>query len=181
MDYLFAFAAALFAIPTQAADFTLESPDLVPGARLKPAQVYRGYGCEGGNQSPDLAWHGAPAGTRSFAVTVFDPDAPTDHGWWHWAIYDIPAQVTALPAGAGNPARGLAPAGSSQAINDFGTPGFGGACPPAGDKAHRYVFTVYALKVERLELPANAKAAEANRRIGANALGKASLTATYSR
>src|SRR5471032_2054390 len=114
------------------ADFTLSSSDIAEGKTLSSHHVFQGFGCVGDNRSPQLSWHGAPAGTKSYAVTVYDPDAPTGSGWWHWVVYNIPADVTELPAGAGN-AGGQLPAGAAQGHTDFGTSGFGGACPPAGD------------------------------------------------
>src|SRR6266571_4858543 len=108
-----------------------------PGATIAEAQVFKGFGCEGKNVSPSLAWRNAPAGTKSFAITVYDPDAPTGSGWWHWIVFDIPADVTSLPAGVGNPASGQTPKGAVQSKNDFGKPGYGGPCPPQGDKPHR--------------------------------------------
>jgi Raf kinase inhibitor-like YbhB/YbcL family protein len=160
--------------------FRLRSPSVVPNSTLSNDQVYSGFGCSGKNISPALRWSGAPSGTRSFAITVYDPDAPTGSGWWHWVIYNIPATVSALPAGAGNQG-GKLPAGAAQGHTDFGTPGFGGPCPPAGDKPHRYIFTVYALKSERIEPPEEASAAMVGFMIHANTLAKASLTAYYGR
>ncbi len=171
--------AAVLAAPALAGGFTLESPDLAPGATLKAQQVYRGYGCSGGNLSPALAWKHPPAGTRSFAVTLFDPDAPTGSGWWHWLVFNLPASVSGLPTGAGS-GKGL-PSPALQSRTDFGAPGYGGPCPPAGDKPHRYVFTVYALTVDRLDLPADASGAMVGYQLNANALGKATLTGYYGR
>lgn len=179
-------AVALAALATalasaQAAGFTLSSPTIKPGAMLTEAQVFNGFGCSGKNVSPALKWSGAPAGTKSFALTVYDPDAPTGSGWWHWVVYNIPAGTTELPEGAGSAdGKGL-PAGSVQGRTDFGAPGFGGACPPAGDKPHRYVFTVHALKTEKIEAPADASAALIGFMINANRLGQASFTAKYGR
>ena len=116
------------------------------------SQVFSGFGCSGKNISPSLKWINAPRNTKSFAVTVYDPDAPTGSGWWHWVIFNIPAGVNELKADAGRIEKNLAPAGSIQSVTDFGKPGFGGACPPQGDKAHRYIFTVYALSVAKLDL-----------------------------
>jgi Raf kinase inhibitor-like YbhB/YbcL family protein len=160
--------------------FKLRSPTVTPNGTLSNDQVYSGFGCSGKNISPALAWSGAPRGTRSFAVTVYDPDAPTGSGWWHWVVYNIPGTVTGLPEGAGN-AGGNLPAGAVQSHTDFGTPGFGGPCPPAGDKPHRYIFTVYALKAERIDAPDEASAAMVGFMIHANTLAKASLTAYYGR
>lgn len=162
-----------------AAGFALASPELKPGQTLPPAQVFSGFGCEGGNLSPALAWHDAPAGTKSFAVTVYDPDAPTGSGWWHWVVYDIPADAAGLPAGA--VVKAPLPAGAKQARNDYGSRDFGGACPPPGDKPHRYIFTVFALKVDKLEVPEDASPALVGFMLNANRLGKASFTARYGR
>ena len=170
------------AIGAAAADggFRLQSPTVAPDSMLSNDQVYSGFGCSGKNISPALTWTDAPRATKSFAVTVYDPDAPTGSGWWHWVVYNIPANVTELPAGAGN-AGGKLPAGALQGHTDFGTSGFGGACPPAGDKPHRYIFTVYALKSEKISVPDEASAAMVGFMIHSNALAKASLTARYGR
>lgn len=163
--------------------FSLTSADLSDGGTLGPRQILDGFGCRGGNQSPQLAWNDPPAGTRSFAVTVYDPDAPTGSGWWHWVVYDLPADARSLPAGAGagSGQAGLLPAGARQGRSDFGTMAFGGACPPAGDKPHRYVFTVYALKVATLTVPSEPSGAMAGFMIHANALASAQMTATFRR
>jgi hypothetical protein len=161
--------------------FTLTSPDFKHKATLQNDQVYNSFGCSGKNLSPALAWKNAPAGTKSFALTVYDPDAPTGSGWWHWVVYNIPATVTSLPKGAGTPDGKLLPPGSLQVTTDFGGPGYGGPCPPAGAKPHRYIFTIHALKVEKIELPPNATAAMAGFFINQNAIGKASITGYYGR
>jgi Raf kinase inhibitor-like YbhB/YbcL family protein len=165
--------------PAGSPAFRLASAELVPGGRFEQRHVFNGFGCSGGNVSPALSWSGAPPGTRSFAISVFDPDAPK--GWWHWLIYDIPATSTALLAGAGDPAGGKAPAGSAQAVTDFGTPGFGGPCPPAGDKPHRYVFTLHALTVDRLAAGPGATAAAVDSMLKAHTLETASFTVYYGR
>lgn len=161
--------------------FSLHSSDIQPGKPLTNKQVFNGFGCKGGNQSPQLEWKNAPAGTRSFAVTAYDPDAPTGSGWWHWVAYNIPASVTTLASNAGAPTAGLMPANVVQGRTDFGSTGFGGACPPVGHGVHRYQFTVHALKVEKLDLDANASAAMAGFMINANRIDKASIEATYQR
>ncbi|HTN53017.1 MAG TPA: YbhB/YbcL family Raf kinase inhibitor-like protein [Anaeromyxobacter sp.] len=177
---LAAVALLVLAQPALAAGkFTLKSSDVKPGGTLTEKQVFNGFGCQGGNVSPQLAWSNPPAGTKSFVVTVYDPDAPTGSGWWHWVVFDIPADVHELPAGAGG-GTGL-PAGAVQGRTDFGAPGFGGACPPPGDKPHRYVFTVYALKVEKLDAPADTSAAMIGFMTHASQRGKASFTAKYGR
>jgi Raf kinase inhibitor-like YbhB/YbcL family protein len=171
-----------FSIAAAAADgaFRLHSPTVAPNSMLSNDQVYSGFGCSGKNISPALSWKGAPHDTKSFALTVYDPDAPTGSGWWHWVVYNIPADVTELPEGAGN-AGGKLPAAAVQGHTDFGTSGFGGACPPAGDKPHRYIFTVYALKTDKISVPDEASAAMIGFMIHANALTKATLTAHYGR
>lgn len=174
-----ALAVLLTATLAQAENFTLTSTNL--GGQLTMEQVFAGFGCTGKNVSPQLQWKNAPAGTKSFAITVYDPDAPTGSGWWHWVVFNIPANVTQLPADAGNPARNLAPKGSIQSVTDYGKPGFDGACPPVGDKPHRYVFTVYALKVEKLDLNAAASPAMVGFNLNQNALAKASLISYYGR
>jgi len=172
---LFFFAA----VQAYAGGFTLTSPDI--SGQLSMAQVFSGFGCQGQNISPRLAWKNAPAGTQSFAVTVYDPDAPTGSGWWHWLIFNIPATVHDLKTDAGNMAKQLAPAGSIQSRTDYGKSGFGGACPPKGDKAHRYVFTVYALKVQKLDLGTGTPPAMVGFYLNHNAIAKASLSAYYAR
>ncbi|HYA42092.1 MAG TPA: YbhB/YbcL family Raf kinase inhibitor-like protein [Syntrophobacteraceae bacterium] len=164
-----------------AAGFELTSPDLHKGGKLNMEQVFNGFGCTGGNISPALMWQGAPKDTKSFAVTVYDPDAPTGSGWWHWVIFNIPANISVLPKNAGAPASGLAPAGSLQGRTDYGAPGYGGACPPQGDKPHRYIFTVYALDIDKLPLDANASAAMVGFNLNRHALAKASITVKFAR
>ncbi|HEV8692483.1 MAG TPA: YbhB/YbcL family Raf kinase inhibitor-like protein [Ideonella sp.] len=164
-----------------AAAFVLESPTIKPGGLLTEAQVYNDFGCHGKNLSPALAWKGAPTGTKSFALTVFDPDAPTGMGWWHWLVYNLPAGTSGLAEGAGaGDGKGLPP-GSLQARTDFGSFGFGGACPPPGDRPHRYIFTVHALKADKLAVPADASAAQIGATIRVNQLAQAQLLARYGR
>lgn len=172
---------SLAACYTQAAEFTLASASIKPGQSLSLDQVFDNFGCTGKNISPELHWANAPAGAKSFAVTVYDPDAPTGSGWWHWVVFNLPAKTQSLPAGAGDASGSQLPAGSQQGKTDYGTASFGGACPPPGDKPHRYVFTLYALKVEKLEIPEGASAAFIGYNIIANSLGKASFTAKYGR
>ena len=163
------------------AAFTLSSPDVAANATMTLKQVFNGFGCTGQNVSPALSWSGAPAGAKSFAVTVYDPDAPTGSGWWHWMVYDIPATTTSIPAGAGNAGKPGLPAGALQGMTDFGAKNWGGPCPPPGDKPHRYIFTVFALKVAKLDVPATATSALIGYNLNGNALGKASFTAVYGR
>ncbi|MGO8737765.1 YbhB/YbcL family Raf kinase inhibitor-like protein [Rhodoblastus sp.] len=176
-------SALLVAAPVApAAAFELRSPDIMPGGgRIDETFVYNGFGCEGGNLSPALAWRNPPPGARSFAITLHDPDARAGAGFWHWLVYDIPATTTGLPQGAGAKNGASLPAGAKQVATDFGTPGYGGPCPPKGDKPHHYKFTIYAEKADKLAIPPNATASVAGFVINANALGKASLTGTYGR
>ena len=163
-----------------AGGFTLTSPEIAEGARIAEAQVFNGFGCNGDNVSPALAWRNPPAGTKSFALLVHDPDAPTGSGWWHWIVYNIPATVSLLPSGAGDPHKRLMPAGVVQGRTDFGTPGYGGPCPPPG-KPHRYYFMLYALKVASLDVPADATAAYIGFNVNAAAIAKAQLMGVYGR
>jgi Raf kinase inhibitor-like YbhB/YbcL family protein len=176
-------ASLLAALSTtlQASDFSLRSPEFEDGATLDARFEFSGFGCSGENRSPALQWKGAPPETKSFAVTAYDPDAPTGSGWWHWSVINVPAAVTSLPAGAGALGDAKLPPGARHVRIDYGVAAWGGVCPPEGDKPHRYIFTVHALKVDRLDIPADATAALAGYMINANALGKASLTARYGR
>ncbi|MCX8996984.1 YbhB/YbcL family Raf kinase inhibitor-like protein [Rhizobiaceae bacterium BDR2-2] len=170
--------AGAMASAANAQDFHLSSTSIAEGAQLAPAHVFTGFGCEGGNQSPQLSWSGAPEGTKSFAITAYDPDAPTGSGWWHWNAVNIPASVTSLePSASGH---GAMPEGAVEIANDYGAAGFGGACPPPGE-VHRYIFTVHALSTERLELPDNPGNALVGFMIGANTIGTARITAVYNR
>jgi Raf kinase inhibitor-like YbhB/YbcL family protein len=174
--------AASLPMTTLAADkFTLASAEVRPNQTIADAHVFKGFGCEGGNVSPSLAWKNAPAGTKSFAVTVYDPDAPTGSGWWHWLVFNIPADVTSLPAGASDPASGKLPKGAVQSRTDYGKPGYGGPCPPPHDKPHRYVFKVFALKTDKLDLDENASGALVGYMLNANKLGTAEFTSLYGR
>jgi len=159
--------------------FTLKSGDVK--GQLSINEVFNGFGCTGKNISPELSWVNAPEGTKSFAVTVYDPDAPTGSGWWHWVVFNIAKDVKSLKSGAGDPSKKIMPAGVVQNVIDYGFAGFGGACPPEGDKAHEYLFTVYALDVDKLELDGKQSPAIAGYYINAHTLAKASLVAYYAR
>lgn len=190
-------AASLAAgLPAQAqtASFTLSSPDLSSG-KFDNQFVLNGFGCKGQNVSPALQWSHVPAGTKSLALQVYDPDAPTGSGFWHWAVYNIPADASGLARGAGNSAASL-PAGAFGGNTDFTDTGatgangnYGGPCPPVGDQPHHYIFTLFALAVPQLEVaggvPKTGSAAlygfVLNKGVGAALLGKASFTATYGR
>jgi len=159
--------------------FTLKSNDV--GGQATMQQVFNSFGCSGANMSPELNWSNAPEGTKSFAVTMYDPDAPTGSGWWHWVIFDIPSDVKELKQNAGNVELNLAPKGAIQSMTDFGKPGYGGPCPPEGHGFHQYIITVYALKTDKLNLGANSSPAMVGYYLNANILGKASIIMYYKR
>src|SRR6059058_940360 len=127
--------------------FTVRSDNFAEQGTLPKEHVHQAMGAGGQNVSPQLHWSGAPAGTKSFALTLYDPDAPTGSGWWHWVVFDIAAGTTSLAEGAVSSGGNLPP-GATEGRTDFGTPGYGGPCPPPGDKPHRYIFTLYALKTD---------------------------------
>ena len=167
------FSTALLTVGTAyASDFTASSP----GADKPFSETHfaNGFGCTGGNLSPHISWKNAPKGTKSFAVSMYDPDAPTGSGWWHWVAINIPASVSELPEGAGS-AMDKMPAGSIMTGTDVGQSAYFGACPPKGE-THRYVITVKALGVEKLDLPSNASGALVGFMTNANKLGEAKIT-----
>jgi Raf kinase inhibitor-like YbhB/YbcL family protein len=172
--------AAEEAAPGLKGGFTLTSPDIAAGKKIGTAQVFNSFGCSGQNISPALSWSHAPKDTQSFALLVHDPDAPTGSGWWHWLVYNIPASVNSLPAGAGDPQKKMLPGGALQGRSDFGTAAYGGPCPPPG-KPHHYHFRLYALKVPKLDVPADASAAFLSYNVHANQLGTTEIMAIYSR
>ncbi len=161
--------------------FTLTSTHIADQQALPLQFVHSAMGAGGQNVSPDLAWSGAPEGTKSYAVTCYDPDAPTGSGFWHWYVIDLPAGVTELAANAGAQGGANLPQGARQIRNDYGSYSWGGCCPPPGDKPHRYIFTVHALSVDRIDVPDDAPAALTGFMVNANTLAKASFTATYGR
>ncbi|CDY73497.1 Phospholipid-binding protein [Caballeronia glathei] len=174
-------AAAIAAnVPRASAQttFTLTSTDLPAGKPVPPSLLFDQTDCKGGNRSPQLSWHGAPAATRSFAITMIDPDAP-GRGWWHWAVAGIPATVTQLPGNA-SASGALRKMGAVESRNDFDVDGYGGPCPPAG-KPHRYVITVYALDSDDLRLRQGRPALMFEHEIRATTLATAQLIFTYGR
>lgn len=161
----------------------LTSDNFKDGDYLGQAHVLSteyGFGCTGGNRSPQLRWEGAPAETKSFAVTCFDPDAPTGSGFWHWVVANIPPSVTELALGAGS-VGGTLPHGALQVRTDFGKPGYGGPCPPAGDHPHRYLFTVFAVSIDTLPVTADTSAAIVGFYLNFNTLAKATLMGLFRR
>jgi hypothetical protein len=178
-------AAALFASvafgSALAADFKLTSSDIGPDKPLAQDFVFSGFGCRGGNQSPALSWSGAPSGTKSYAVALFDPDAMQGKGFWHWLVVNIPADITSLNRDAGRNDGSKLPRGALQIRNGFRASGYSGSCPPPADEPHGYVMTVYALKVSALEVPADATSPMMLTAIESNSLGKASVIYHFGR
>jgi len=166
-------ASTVFAQKT----FTLSSKDL--GGQFTKTEEFNGFGCTGKNQSPQLSWANAPEGTKSFAITMYDPDAPTGSGFWHWVVFDIPANINELVTNAGNLTLNIAPKGAIQSVTNYGVGGYGGPCPPEGHGIHQYIITVYALKVNKLGLDANTNPALVGFNLWANTLAKASIVFYY--
>lgn len=156
----------------------LISQDIHEGEKLHNRHVFNGMGYEGDNISPHLAWDEVPPGCKSFAVTCYDPDAPTGSGWWHWVVVNLPADTRVLPQGSGSSLVPL-PEGALETRTDYGKAGYGGAAPPKG-KTHRYIFTVHALDVEKLDVDADASGAMVGFNIHFHSLDRASITALYS-
>src|SRR6201987_1873421 len=168
-------AATLSAVaaPALAVEFILASTDVKSGSPMSMAQVYTA--CKGQNISPALSWSGEPPGTQSFALTIYDPDARAGAGWWHWTVFNIPATVHALAAGAGNQGSRDLPAGAGQGRNDFGVSQYSGPCPPIGEHAHHYEITVHAIKVARLPLDNTASGAGGSAALRSNTLAMAKI------
>ncbi|WP_143324775.1 YbhB/YbcL family Raf kinase inhibitor-like protein [Rappaport israeli] len=164
----------------QAPTMTLKSPSIEDGQTLPNTHVYNQNGYNGANRSPALSWHNAPENTQSFALSIYDPDAPTGSGFWHWYLINLPANCHSLPENAGNPEAPNLPDSARQMRNDLSEYGFVGAFPPKGDKPHRYIITVYALDIPKLELPDNATTAFAGFNVLSHTIAQASLSAYYS-
>ncbi len=169
----------MFVIEANAAGFQVESPQLEPGKEMEIAQVLNGFGCSGENISPELHWTGAPKGTKSFAITVYDPDAPTGSGWWHWTVFNIPQSVSLISADASK--KGAMPEGAIEGRTDFGSQGYGGACPPEGHGPHAYHFRVWALDVEQLPLDEQAAGAMLGFFLNQHKLAVAEIVVTWER
>lgn len=176
----------------QAEGFSFGSNTIVEGGSISMKHVFNSFGCTGNNLSPELHWANPPAGTKSFALTVYDPDAPTGSGWWHWTVFNIPANITELREGEKfTPYKKVNPATKKEELisfgnvgqgrTDFGKPGYGGPCPPAGDHPHRYIFTLYAIKQAKLPLDKDSSGAMVGFTLNANMIAKQTLTATFGR
>lgn len=165
-------AMTLTAHIAHSANFTLTSKALKPGATIGAEYYWNNFGCSGGNVMPDLSWVNAPAGTKSFAVTIYDQDAPTGSGFWHWVAYDIPADTKDLPGGINGTAL---PAGAVEGNTDLGKPGFFGPCPPVG-RVHNYLYSVYALKVDKLPVDKTASPALTGFFLWQNTIRKATFS-----
>jgi Raf kinase inhibitor-like YbhB/YbcL family protein len=163
----------------QVPGFEVTSTDCSDGQPLAAPLVSGVMGAGGEDRSPQLSWSGFPEGTRSFAVTVYDPDAPTQSGFWHWAVANIPATVTELPSGAGDQNGSGLPEGAVQLRNDAGFPGYVGAAPPAGHGPHRYFVTVHAVDTETLDVTPDTTPAVLGFTLFGHTLGRATLVATY--
>lgn len=159
--------------------FTLSSKDI--GGEGTKTEEFNGFGCTGENQSPQLHWKNAPKGTKSFAITMYDPDAPTGSGWWHWVVFDIPADVHKIKSGAGDTSLDLMPKEAIQSITNYGTTGYGGPCPPENHGLHQYIITIHALKTETLGLDENTNPATVGFYLWNNTLAKASIVMYYKR
>jgi len=161
--------------------FTVTSDSFKDGDYLGKDHILSenfGFGCAGGNKSPHLKWSGAPAGTESFALTCFDPDAPTGSGFWHWVVVNIPAGTTELPLDAGNPMSGKMPAGALMTRTELGNSGYLGPCPPPGTGVHHFIFTLYAIKVPKLKIPRGSSAVLVGFNLNGDAIAKATVTYT---
>ncbi|HNQ91561.1 MAG TPA: YbhB/YbcL family Raf kinase inhibitor-like protein [Alphaproteobacteria bacterium] len=154
-------------------DFKVTSPDFKEDETLSNKHVYNGFGCTGENVAPRLNWESAPADTKYFAVTVYDPDAPTGSGWWHWLIVNLPKSATSLD-------RTHLPTGALETRTDFGTTGYGGPCPPVGHGPHRYIFTLYALK-DKIDVVTDTPAAQVGYQINSLKVGETSIMGYFER
>lgn len=179
MSRILALLLFCVSIPAFSSDLKITSQVIQDGEMIKMDQVFNSFGCSGKNISPDLKWEGAPEGTKFFAVTMYDPDAPTGNGWWHWTVFNIPAKVTSIPANASKKSGKLGH-GAVQGRTDFGKAGYGGPCPPPGHGKHHYVIKVFALK-DKLPLKSDSPAAQVGFYANSLKLAEGKLEAIYER
>jgi len=172
--------AIILTLPILGYSFELTSNDIVQGKGFSTIHQFNGFGCNGDNLSPMLEWTNIPAGAEYFAITAYDPDAPTGSGWWHWQVINIPKDVSYFAQDTGNLDQKKLPKGSMQMRNDYGTYGFGGVCPPIGQGKHRYQFTVYALP-HVLDIPKESSAALVGFMLNANAIASSTIEVLYGR
>ena len=175
LGLMLSISSALFAQNT----FTLSSSSL--GGQATVTEEFNGFGCTGKNESPQLSWKNAPEGTKSFAITMYDPDAPTGSGWWHWVVFDIPSTTTTLVSNAGDIKLNLSPEGTIQSVTNYGMQGYGGPCPPVGHGLHQYIITVHALKTDTLGLDKNTNPAIVGYYLWNNTIAKASIVTYFKR
>jgi Raf kinase inhibitor-like YbhB/YbcL family protein len=185
LSYISLICLTMLALQTSsnaASQFVLAGTDKELVKSVPLVYTANAFGCTGGNISPELHWSGAPAGTLSFVVTLFDPDErSTPSGWWHWIVYDLPAATESLPKGAGVLKSALLPAGTLQGRSDLGENAYHGPCPAQGDPPHRYTFTIYALNVAKLPVPADSSGGMVTSTAQEHLLGKAVFVAHYGR
>lgn len=173
---------SLFASSSSFANsLTLSSHDIAHGELMSKEQEFNGFGCNGSDLSPHLKWSNAPKETKSFAITAYDPDAPTGSGWWHWQMVNISKNTMEIATGEGSSNKALSLEGSQQMSNDYGVKAYGGACPPSGHGVHRYRFTIHALSVDKLDLPENASGALTGYMINANTIASSTIESLYKR
>jgi Raf kinase inhibitor-like YbhB/YbcL family protein len=170
--------ALVLPFAASAQEFKVSSNSIKNGGTIEPDQVYNGFGCNGNNLSPDLSWENPPEGTRSFAITAYDPDAPTGSGWWHWVAFNIP--VNARRLNEGDSGKHM-PHGTIESRTDFGEKKFGGSCPPEGDKPHRYQYTLWALNTDKLELAPRSSAAMVGYFLNKHKITSLTIEALYGR
>ena len=170
-----------YAALPQVPSFEVTSTDVAEGEKLQNAQVSGIFGAGGQDISPQLSWSGFPEETKSFAVTVYDPDAPTAAGFWHWAVLNIPVTTTELATGAGDDTGSGLPAGAIQLKNDGGVRQFLGAAPPEGHIAHRYFVVVHAVDVESLDVPEDATPTVLGFNLFFHTLARAQIVPVYQR
>lgn len=178
---LFFVSCAINNANSSGVDFKIRSNDIKGGTLIKDLHIFNGFGCKGQNISPQISWNSVPPRTQSFALSVYDPDAPTQSGWWHWLVLNIPRNYKELPQGFGTENKFNLADGIIQIRNDFSTFSFGGPCPPLGDKKHRYIFTLYALSAKKIDLKEDSSPALASYMINQYVLGKAIIESIYQR